>query len=278
MNDPRAYFPFYVADFWGSDAVSLMTMEAVGLYMLMLSREWEQGTISADESFWRNLCAHKCTNWDAAWKQVRPCFDECSGRLTQKRLESERAVADGFSSKQSKKAKAKWERWRASKSAAAQPQQSRGNATSMPGQDRTGQDQTVEDRNGAERKKRAPRAAPAALVLPAPLEPARAAVERWIAYKAENRKAYRPMGLDALLKRLARWGPQKAEQAIEQSMASRWEGLFEPGDPSHEGRKPRSLPSLPQYVPDPTPRNMNPPKLGELLKAELSKKNGHVAP
>jgi len=256
MNDPRAYFPFYPADFWGADAVALMSFEAVGLYLMMLSREWEQGSIAADELFWRSLHGHKCQNWDAAWKQVRPCFEEEAGRLRNKRLEDERSVADGFSSKQSAKAKAKWERWRASKSAAAVPRQSRGNATSMPGQDRTGSDQTGKDRTGSDKTQRAPRVAPAALdldelvsgsSLDTPM--AKAALREWVLYKHERKEAYKPQGIKALLSKLAQWGPQRTEAAIRHSMANNWAGIFEPSGTGAGGRvEPKGAQGLRDYL------------------------------
>lgn len=163
MNDPRAYFPFYPADFWGSERVSLMSMEAVGLYLMMLSREWQSGSASADPVYWKRFAGDRIQDFDSTWGEVLPCFEERDGRLYNKRLEEERGIADQFSSQQSDKAKARWDRWRAKKDAAAQPRKSRSKATAIPLQDRTGSDQTGSDRTTE--KPRAARTGPHAELI-----------------------------------------------------------------------------------------------------------------
>lgn len=156
MNDPRPAFPFYPADFWGSDAVALMDLEAAGLYLFCLSREWQEGSLTADERVLKRLTAGRVRDWDASWAQVRPMFEERDGRLFNKRLEEERGVADEVSSRQSERAKARWERFRAGKNATAVPRHSHGSATAMPpqclGSEGIGSDLNGTDRNGSDRK------------------------------------------------------------------------------------------------------------------------------
>lgn len=59
-------------------------------------------------------------------------------------------------------------------------------------------------------------------------EDIREAVELWTSYKKEQfRFTYKPIALAALIRRMAKWGPERAAAAVEFSMAGGWEGLFE---------------------------------------------------
>lgn len=63
----------------------------------------------------------------------------------------------------------------------------------------------------------------------------RAAWEEWIAYRRERRlPAYKPIGLNRQLARLAKWGPARAVAAIEFSICQNYQGIFEP-TPGHGG-------------------------------------------
>lgn len=123
-----------------------MDFEAVGLFMFLLCREWQEGSLTTDERVLQRLVGARVRDWGPCWSQVRGCFYERDGRLYNKRLEEERAVADGFSAKQSTRAKARWERFKAGRDATAMPRHSHGNATAMP---RTGQDGTGQEEEGA---------------------------------------------------------------------------------------------------------------------------------
>jgi hypothetical protein len=64
----------------------------------------------------------------------------------------------------------------------------------------------------------------------------------WLAYRAEKRqKPYARSGLKALLANLESFGPARAKAAIDHSMASNYQGLFEPG--GNGARPPAVIPS-----------------------------------
>lgn len=68
------------------------------------------------------------------------------------------------------------------------------------------------------------------LMLPIHLEtPAfRAALGDWINYKRERRESYKPLGLQALIRKLGKLGATRAVAAIEFSMEQNYAGIFEP--------------------------------------------------
>lgn len=226
MNDPRPYFPLYTADFWGSDAVALMDFEAVGLFFFLLCREWQEGSLSKDERLLKRLAGDRVRDWDSCWAQVRPQFFEEGGRLFNRRLEAERAAADGISEKQSDRAKLRWERFRADRAAKAMPPechgtatalppQSHGNATAMPGEDRMGSDGTGKDIPAAAAAlKRATALDLESQPLPAHLDrpDVREALRDYQAVRAENR--HPPIKAQGWKTRLKEIEPMTAEQVI----------------------------------------------------------------
>lgn len=114
MNDPRPAFLFHVRDFWTSEAVELMSFEEVGIYVFLLSRQWETGSIPADANALRTLCRRNATDLDAALRTVLRCFDDVgNGRLQNRRLEFERARLDEKSGKARGSAKARWDAFKA---------------------------------------------------------------------------------------------------------------------------------------------------------------------
>lgn len=247
MNDPRPSFPFYPADFWGSDAVSVMDFEAVGLYWFLLSREWQIGKLVSDERFLRRLCAGRVRDWDSAWAQVRPCFEVRDGLLVNRRLEAERAVADEFSKRQSGAAKARWERFHASQTchgnATAQPQQSNGSADAMPrtGQDRTGQqpptpfqgDNPNPDRMNEKkaRKPKAPEVDMASMPLPVALDTPEirgALADFQVSRREQRHQPLGPVGLSRLIGKLEAMGRDVALEALKNSIANGYQGVFAP--------------------------------------------------
>ncbi|HEV7299226.1 MAG TPA: helix-turn-helix domain-containing protein [Tepidisphaeraceae bacterium] len=50
----------------------------------------------------------------------------------------------------------------------------------------------------------------------------------WIEYRQQMKKPLGPMSAEKQLKKLAGWGPQRAVDAIETSIANTWQGIFEP--------------------------------------------------
>ena len=110
MNDPRPAFLFYHRDFWSSEAVELMSYEEVGLYLYLLSRQWESGSIPSDANALRTLCRRNAGDLDSALQTVLKCFEKSApGRLQNRRLEFERARLDAKTASARQSAKSRWE-------------------------------------------------------------------------------------------------------------------------------------------------------------------------
>lgn len=253
MNDPRPSFPLYPADFWGADAVALMDFEAVGLFMFLLCREWQEGSLTTDERVLQRVVGARVREWEPCWAQVRGCFYEQGGRLYNKRLEEERAVADGFSAKQSTRAKARWERFKAGQDATAMPRHSHGNATAMP---RTGQDGTVMDGTGQEvtaPERKRPRRASRAEVepkLPDVLDTPefRAAWTDWLAYRSElGLKPWVARTVQSNFDEWAGWGAARAVEAIRFTMRKQYQGIVEPQRNGHRPSEPTGLAAVEEF-------------------------------
>ena len=214
-----------------------MDFEAVGLYWFLLSREWQTGYLTADENVLQRLAAGRVRDWHSAWKQVRPCFEERDGKLYNARLEAERAIADQFSMRQSGKAKARWDRFKATTpcpgNAAAMPRHSHGNASAMPrtGQDKTGQDGTTPLSPPRGAKTRKARIDPATIDLPAKINYAdvRAALTDYLATRKGG--AWDEKLAAVRLKQLDEWGRERAIAALRHSVG--YQGLFEPSTPKN---------------------------------------------
>lgn len=64
--------------------------------------------------------------------------------------------------------------------------------------------------------------------------------EEWIAYRRERRLTVTPRTLKAQLADMAKWGPEKAIESINDAIRSGWQGVFEP-KPNGAGRRPREI-------------------------------------
>jgi hypothetical protein len=67
-------------------------------------------------------------------------------------------------------------------------------------------------------------------------------VETWLQYKREKRQGYKPTGFKALLKTISAMGEQEAIEAIDNSMAQSYVGIFAPSKQSQsKAKEPRIL-------------------------------------
>jgi uncharacterized protein YdaU (DUF1376 family) len=89
------YFPFYPADWLRDERVLLMSSEAEGKYIRLLSYQWTEGSIPADRSAIALLCKGDSSAIDEALK----CFVKAPGkrgRLINQRLENERKKLEDY--------------------------------------------------------------------------------------------------------------------------------------------------------------------------------------
>jgi uncharacterized protein YdaU (DUF1376 family) len=101
MNGSPA-FRLYAQDFGDDQAVRLMDLSEVGLYILLLCRSWTDGDIPDDGKAIARLVGRPEAK--KLWPAVRRCFDAVpgrEGRLQNRRLEEERQKQSDFRRKQS---------------------------------------------------------------------------------------------------------------------------------------------------------------------------------
>lgn len=84
------WFPFWVDDFTNARRVKLMSLDAIGLYTLLLCEQWKEGPIPNDIEAIARLCRRDSDAIGDAWNEVRPCFTETPEGLVNHRLEEER--------------------------------------------------------------------------------------------------------------------------------------------------------------------------------------------
>jgi len=80
-------FQFYPANFLGSNKVSMMSTEALGAYVVLLCREWQEddcGLPTDDASL--SLLSRTYNHWEDLKEQVLRCFRLYDGRLYNEKL------------------------------------------------------------------------------------------------------------------------------------------------------------------------------------------------
>ena len=105
MSQPPA-FQFYAADFLSDANVASMTYEERGVYITLLCYCWNEGSVPCRLADLRRLLRIDARRFAAVWPAVQRCFLESNGRLTQSRLERERAKQAEFRSTQAEKGRA----------------------------------------------------------------------------------------------------------------------------------------------------------------------------
>ena len=92
MANELPYFPFYPADFFGDENVRLMDPYEIGVYLMLLCHQWQQGSIPADLEILAKLLRLPIEGVKSAWPAISPCFTVSGeeGRLVQPRLQKER--------------------------------------------------------------------------------------------------------------------------------------------------------------------------------------------
>ena len=73
--------------------------------------------------------------------------------------------------------------------------------------------------------------------LPDELKPNEPEILAWLAYKREKGQGYKPAGLKALWTKLLAMSPDHRKEAIENSMASNYAGIFDKGDDDGKFKK-----------------------------------------
>ena len=112
-------FQFYANEFLMDEHVSLMSMQERGVYITLICKCWNEGSLPDDTERLARLCGVPLAAFRKAWPAIQPCFrSNGSDRLLHPRLEKERKKQRDYRRRQSDAAAKRWE--------------SHGNATAMP--------------------------------------------------------------------------------------------------------------------------------------------------
>ena len=213
----RPAFQFYPADFLVGTAI--LTPEETGIYIRLLCYQWTNGGLINCVPILARLAA--CEDEGAVAAVMSLKFEQGEdGKLYNKRLEDVRQEQEQYREKQRENAKKRWV----------------GNATAMPPHD-----------SGIEvaSKRHMPNACSSSspspsntstkvevgVEFPANLQSADfgAAWESYLAYRKSSRlKSLAPASIQAQLKNLSDMGHDEAIEAINQSIANGWQGIFPP--------------------------------------------------
>lgn len=94
----RPWFSLYCADILMDEKVRCMDNRAFGIYVKLLCHAWLEGSIPDDIARVSLMVGERLDVLQEAWADIRPClFRKSKGRLSQKRLESERKIAEVLS-------------------------------------------------------------------------------------------------------------------------------------------------------------------------------------
>lgn len=95
-------FQFYPGDFLSSNAVALMSNEAVGIYIKLLCRAWLQGGLPTSIDRLARLAQAPLERMAQAWDEegLSECFEQVGDKLVNPRMERERRVREEFTETQ----------------------------------------------------------------------------------------------------------------------------------------------------------------------------------
>lgn len=97
------------------------------------------------------------------------------------------------------------------------------------------------EQNRTEQDKSTPLTPQSALPQHLDTDAFRAALSRWIDYRKQIKKPLKPASMDALVRKLAAWGAERAAQSIDSSIANGYQGLFEPKESARPAASTKSL-------------------------------------
>ena len=227
MNKSPA-FQFYPADYLSDMKVRMLSWASRGLYMDLLCYCWREGWIPSDSSAIAQLCG--CHDLAI----VEPCLSlfnshpEDAEKLIHTRLDKERAKQKEHSDeRKSSGIKGAEKRWGKNSSAIKQPLAKNGSSSSSSSSTSVKKEPLVFD------------------PLPFDSEKFKETWNMWLTHKKEIGQKMPPTTVNIQLKKCAKWGEDKSILAIENAIAGKWQGLFEP---KQEQSTHRPLYDQPTYV------------------------------
>lgn len=217
----RPAFQFYPGDWLGSQRVSLLTLEEEGAYLRLLASCWQHGSIPSDpEKIARLIGKGSSTNLATTLATMFQPHPTDSTLLVHDRLEKERSKQDAWSEKCREGGKKSAELRKIGKGSSTLVEgllEGSSNKKATLQSSITSTNTSSNEEVGGE--------------FPANLQSADfgAAWESYLAYRKSSRlKALAPASVTAQLRNLSDMGHDEAIEAINQSIANGWQGIFPP--------------------------------------------------
>lgn len=202
MSKPLPYFPFYVADFACDGKVEGMSTQAVGAYILLLCKAWQEtppGSIPDDDSVLAKWSRLSPDQWSECRPSVVAAFRRhTDGRFYQKRMVDEYRKLCRIKRLRSDAANVRWS------------QQSTSNASAL---------QRVSDSESRKPEGGVEETDPPWLAE---------VLGSWVGYKSERGQRYKPKGMAAVKSEMLEHGEAWSRAAVQHSMACNYAGLFPP--------------------------------------------------
>jgi uncharacterized protein YdaU (DUF1376 family) len=130
-------FQFYASDFVGSATVGASSAEEVGIYVLLLSKDWMETGFAFDEARLARWCKVSVPVFRAAWLHLGPKFPardvDGVARHFNPRLEAERGKQAAYRATQAAKGVASGQSRRNRSSTGVEPGLNRGSTGAEPG-------------------------------------------------------------------------------------------------------------------------------------------------
>lgn len=252
-----------VRDWLGSETLRGLSAEAECLFLRLCLDQWEHGAARHDKEFWRRAHAHRTLQFDGAWQQASSLFTLTPDGLVHARVKADRERAEAeirakvdaaarTNKARSQRAKVGSDAKRALSvrssdaeralmppSASASASASVEEPTPTPPEEGLFDDHPEGFNRKPDKPKTKQRASKPEPDIPASLDTpqVRQALSDYHAARREQkRKPLGNTGLTALYAKLAEWGPTNAEEALRNSVANGWQGVFEPVSANGTGK------------------------------------------
>jgi uncharacterized protein YdaU (DUF1376 family) len=220
-------FQFYADDFLAGTMT--MTNEERGAYISLLCLQWSKGFVT--ELDIQRICLGMPTHCQGICQSKFEAGED--GNYRNKRLEKERAKQKERSEKQREIANLRWQK-DANALPTHMPDDANAYANGMPEPCFP----SPSPNNKEKEEKPMPWHVKFGLAMPENLQTNEclAAVETWLAYKAERKQSYKRIGLSAALKAWAKdFDSSTFPAAVMHSIANNWQGIFGPRSDSVSG-------------------------------------------
>lgn len=216
MPFPYKYFPLYAADF--DTATRAMSVEAVGVYIRLLSSQWINDSIPENlVQLDRISGVHNLNHFEIIWAEIEHKFQKVgNGQLKNKRLEIERQKILKMSKQNRNAALSRWKKTRENSELDTDALQLESESESESEKKKEKISPPTSERS---KRKSASPPLPDGLNLEA--------WERWLAYRRESGKPkWKPITIKAKTKQLVALSLDQQAACINDSIGNGWIGLF----------------------------------------------------